>query len=95
MADVRLHDHSKVFNTARIEAMELENLIEIGIATVASALARKESRGAHSRMDYPKRDDTHWLKHSLFFKEDLRMDYKPVTLKPLSVDSFPPKERVY
>ncbi len=95
MADVRLHDHSKVFNTARIEAMELENLIEIGVATVASALARKESRGAHSRMDYPDRDDQHWLKHSLFFKEDLRMDYKPVTLKPLSVDSFPPKERVY
>jgi succinate dehydrogenase / fumarate reductase flavoprotein subunit len=95
MANVRLHDHSKVFNTARIEAMELENLIEIGVATVASALARKESRGAHSRMDYPDRDDTHWLKHSLFFKEGLRMDYKPVTLKPLSVDSFPPKERVY
>ena len=95
MADVRLYDHSKVFNTARIEAMELENLIEIGVATVASALARQESRGAHSRMDYPERDDTHWLKHSLFFKEGLRMDYKPVTLKPLSVDSFPPKERVY
>jgi len=95
MANVRLHDHSKVFNTARIEAMELENLIEIGVATVASALARKESRGAHSRMDYPERDDNHWLKHSLFFKEGLRMDYKPVTLKPLSVESFPPKERVY
>jgi succinate dehydrogenase / fumarate reductase flavoprotein subunit len=95
MADVRLYDHSKVFNTARIEAMELENLIEIGVATVVSALARQESRGAHSRMDYPDRDDTHWLKHSLFFKEGLRMDYKPVTLKPLSVDSFPPKERVY
>ena len=95
MADVRLYDQSKVFNTARIEAMELENLIEIGVATVVSALARQESRGAHSRMDYPDRDDTHWLKHSLFFKEGLRMDYKPVTLKPLSVDSFPPKERVY
>ena len=95
MANVRLHDHSKVFNTARIEAMELENLIEIGIATVASALAREESRGAHSRMDYPERDDARWLKHSLFFKQGLRMDYKPVTLKPLSVDSFPPKERVY
>ena len=94
VANVRLSDHSKVFNTARIEAMELENLIEIGIATVASALARKESRGAHSRMDYPERNDTQWLKHSLFFKEDLRMDYKPVTLKPLSVESFPPKERV-
>ena len=57
MADVRLYDQSKVFNTARIEAMELENLIEIGVATVASALARQESRGAHSRMDYPERDD--------------------------------------
>ena len=95
VANVRLSDHSKVFNTARIEAMELENLIEIGVATVASALARKESRGAHSRVDYPERNDTQWLKHSLFFKEDLRMDYKPVTLKPLSVESFPPKERVY
>ncbi len=95
VTNVRLHDHSKVFNTARIEAMELENLIEIGIATVASALAREESRGAHSRMDYPERDDARWLKHSLFFKQDQRMDYKPVTLKPLSVDSFPPKERVY
>jgi succinate dehydrogenase / fumarate reductase flavoprotein subunit len=95
VANVRLSDHSKVFNTARIEAMELENLIEIGIATVASALARQESRGAHSRVDYPERNDTQWLKHSLFFKEGLRMDYKPVTLKPLSVESFPPKERVY
>jgi len=60
-------DLSKVFNTARIEAMELENLIDIGIATVCSALERKESRGAHSRVDYPKRDDTHWMRHTLFY----------------------------
>ena len=95
LKDAYIEDHSQVFNTARIEAMELENLIEIGVATVASALARQESRGAHSRIDYPDRNDTQWLKHSLFFKEGLRMDYKPVTLKPLSVESFPPKERVY
>ena len=91
----RLRDHSKVFNTARIEALELENLVDIAAATVASALARKESRGAHSRIDHPERDDQHWLKHSLYYREDRRLDYKPVHLKPLTVDSFPPKERVY
>jgi succinate dehydrogenase / fumarate reductase flavoprotein subunit len=95
IADVRLQDHSRVFNTARIEAMELENLVELAMATVVSAHARQESRGAHSRIDYPNRDDVQWLKHSLFYKRDRRLDYKPVTLKPVSVESFPPKERVY
>ena len=95
LADVVLQDHSKIFNTARIEAFELENLIDIAVATVSSALARKESRGAHSRVDYPERDDKHWLKHSLFYKQDRRMAYKPVRLKPMTVDTFPPKERVY
>ncbi len=92
--NARLRDHSKVFNTARIEAFELENLMVLGLATVESALARKESRGAHSRIDYPDRDDKHWMKHSLYF-EDGRVEYKPVRTKPLSVDSFPPKPRVY
>lgn len=95
LQDVYLQDHSKVFNTARIEALELENLIDIGLATVESALARCESRGAHSRIDYPKRDDTRWLKHSLYHLEEGVVDYKPVRMKPLTVTSFPPKERVY
>jgi succinate dehydrogenase flavoprotein subunit len=90
-----IDDHSKVFNTARIEAMELENLVDIGLATVSSALARRESRGAHSRIDYPERDDQRWLKHSLFSLGGLKMDYKPVRMKPLTVDSFPPKKRTY
>ena len=93
--DVRLHDHSRVFNTARIEALELENLMDIALATVMSAWARKESRGAHSRVDFPDRDDENWLKHSMYFKEDNRLDYKPVRLKPLTVESFPPIARVY
>ena len=92
---VTLQDHSRIFNTARIEAFELENLVQLALATVCSALAREESRGAHSRVDFPARDDEHWLKHSLFYLEGLRMDYKPVRMKPLSVDSFPPKPRVY
>ncbi len=90
-----LRDHSSVFNTARIEALELENLVEVSVATIVSAAARTESRGAHSRVDYPKRDDKNWLKHSLFFREGLKLDYKPVRMKPLTVESFPPKERVY
>ncbi|MEJ2686225.1 MAG: succinate dehydrogenase flavoprotein subunit [Gammaproteobacteria bacterium] len=91
----RLRDHSRVFNTARIEAMELENLMDIAVGTVRSALERRESRGAHSRIDYPERDDVRWLRHSLYFREGRRMDYKPVRIKPLTVDSFPPKPRVY
>ena len=90
-----LRDHSKVFNTARIEALELENLVDTGLATVVSALAREESRGAHSREDFPERDDQHWLKHSLYYQENNRLDFKPVRIKPMTVESFPPKPRVY
>jgi succinate dehydrogenase / fumarate reductase, flavoprotein subunit len=92
---VRLQDHSKVFNTARIEALELENLVDVALATVMSALAREESRGAHSRMDFPKRDDERWLKHSLYFREGHKLDYKPVRMKPMTVETFAPKPRVY
>ncbi|NOY63560.1 MAG: succinate dehydrogenase flavoprotein subunit [Gammaproteobacteria bacterium] len=95
LEDVTIHDHSRIFNTARIEAMELENLIDNALATVVSAHARQESRSAHSRVDFPERDDEHWLKHSLYYKEGQRLDYKPVRMKPLSVESFPPKPRVY
>jgi succinate dehydrogenase / fumarate reductase flavoprotein subunit len=95
LKDAYIEDHSQVFNTARIEAMELENLMEIGMATVTSALARHESRGAHSRIDYPDRDDVHWLRHSLYSLEGDKMDYKPVRMKPLTVETFPPKKRTY
>jgi succinate dehydrogenase / fumarate reductase flavoprotein subunit len=91
----RIHDKSKVFNTARIEALELDNLIETARATMISALARQESRGAHDRADFHKRDDVNWLKHTLWYREGDRLDYKPVHLKPLTVESFEPKARVY
>jgi succinate dehydrogenase / fumarate reductase flavoprotein subunit len=90
-----LRDHSQVFNTARIEALELENLMEVALATAYSAAARQESRGAHSRLDYPQRDDHRWLKHTLYSRAGRQLDYKPVRMKPLTVESFPPKERVY
>jgi len=95
LQNARLRDHSKVFNTARIEAFETENLMDVALATVVSAAARLESRGAHSRVDYPERDDLQWLKHSLYSRDAQRLDYKPVRMKPLTVDSFPPKKRTY
>jgi succinate dehydrogenase / fumarate reductase flavoprotein subunit len=88
-------DKSRTFNTARVEALELDNLIETAKATVVSAEARRESRGAQARSDYPVRDDVNWLKHSLWYRDGNRLDYKPVNLKPLSVDAFPPKARTY
>jgi succinate dehydrogenase / fumarate reductase flavoprotein subunit len=91
----RIKDKSKVFNTARIEALELENLVEVARATMVSALARQESRGAHDRADFHKRDDANWLKHTLWYRDGDRLDYKPVHLKPLSVETFQPKARVY
>ncbi|MEK7839738.1 MAG: succinate dehydrogenase flavoprotein subunit, partial [Pseudomonadota bacterium] len=95
LPDTVLRDHSRVFNTARIEALELENLMDVALATIHSAAARQESRGAHTRLDFPKRDDMQWLKHTLYNRDGRRLDYKPVRMKPLTVDPFPPKERVY
>jgi succinate dehydrogenase / fumarate reductase flavoprotein subunit len=90
-----IKDKSKVFNTARVEALELDNLVETAMATIISADARKESRGAHDRSDYPDRDDVTWLKHTLWNKDGNRLEYKPVKLKPLTVEGFEPKPRVY
>jgi succinate dehydrogenase / fumarate reductase flavoprotein subunit len=92
---ISIKDKSKVFNTARVEALELDNLIETAKATVISAEARRESRGAQARSDYPNRDDSAWLKHTLWYRDGNRLDYKPVNLKPMSVDAFPPKARTY
>ncbi|MEK6211250.1 MAG: succinate dehydrogenase flavoprotein subunit [Pseudomonadota bacterium] len=90
-----IKDKSKVFNTARVEALELDNLIEVAVATLVSAEARKESRGAHDRADHPKRDDVNWLKHSLWYKDNSRLEYKPVHLKPLTAQTIEPKVRTY
>ncbi len=90
-----IKDKSRTFNTARIEALELDNLIEVARSTMVSAQARQESRGAHDRADYPKRDDVTWLKHTLWYKDSDRLEYKSVNLKPLTAESFEPKVRSY
>jgi succinate dehydrogenase / fumarate reductase flavoprotein subunit len=99
---INLKDKSKVFNTARIEALEVENLIEAAQATIVSAAARHESRGAHSVADYgdtPEhpngRNDTDWHKHTLWYSEGSRLSYKPVQMKPLTVESVPLKVRTF
>jgi succinate dehydrogenase / fumarate reductase flavoprotein subunit len=99
---IHLADKSKVFNTARIEALEVENLIEVALATMVSAAARHESRGAHTVNDYADsaefpngRNDKVWMKHTLWYSEGNRLDYKPVNLKPLTAESIPPKVRSF
>lgn len=89
-----LSDTSQIFNTARIQALELDNLMEVAYVTAVAALTRKESRGAHSREDYPKRDDQNWMKHMVCFA-DGRVAYRPVNMKPIFVDPLEPMARVY
>ncbi|AAU26626.1 TPA: succinate dehydrogenase flavoprotein subunit [Legionella pneumophila] len=95
LAHAKLDDKSQIFNTERVEAMELDNLMATAYATALSAIARTESRGAHSREDYPKRDDANWIKHTLYFEEGEVIDYRPVNTSPKYVEPFEPKERVY
>lgn len=90
-----LEDKSHVFNTDRISALELDNLMATAYATAQSALARTESRGAHSREDYPERDDANWIKHTLYFEQGEQIDFRPVNTSPKYVEPFEPKERVY
>ena len=94
-----LRDRALVFNNDLVEALELDNMLGQAVVSVASAIGRTESRGAHAREDYPRRDDDAWLKHTLAFHDDggVRLEYRPVHLTPLSneVASIPPKERVY
>jgi succinate dehydrogenase / fumarate reductase flavoprotein subunit len=100
--NINLKDKSRIFNTARIEALEVENLIEAAEATIVSAAARRESRGAHSVDDYADspefpngRNDKEWHKHTLWHSAGNRLTYKPVQMKPLTVDSIPLKTRTF
>ncbi len=93
--NVRLDDKSNAFNTARIEALELQNLLEVAEATAITAEERKESRGAHARDDFQERDDENWLCHSLYFPTDKRVDKRAVNFTPKTVETFQPKARTY
>lgn len=95
LAHAHLNDKSHIYNTERVNALELDNLMATAYATAKSALARTESRGAHSREDYPERDDANWIKHTLYFPADDTIDYRPVNMQPKFVEPFEPKERVY
>jgi succinate dehydrogenase / fumarate reductase flavoprotein subunit len=105
VANITLGDKSKVFNTARIEALEVDNLMEAAQATMTSAAARRECRGAHTVNDYERpaddaqfplgRNDAEWMKHTLWHSASNSLSYKPVNLKPLTVESVPPKVRTF
>jgi succinate dehydrogenase / fumarate reductase flavoprotein subunit len=95
---IGLDDHSRVYNLDLVEALELSHMLDVADVLVEAALARLESRGGHYRDDHPDRDDQNFLKHTMAYLEEdgaVRLDYKPVRLKPLTVDTIEPKERVY
>jgi len=90
--DVKVSDTGKIFNTELLNAWELGNLLDIAETVAASALNRKESRGGHSREDYPERDDVHWLKHTLIAKKNGKLE---INYKPVVITKYQPKARVY
>jgi succinate dehydrogenase / fumarate reductase flavoprotein subunit len=100
MADMAVSDRSLIWNSDLVEALELQNLVRNAAATMVSAEARKESRGAQAHDDFPDRDDQHWMKHTLAWVNDageVGLDYRPVRMQTLTneVQVFPPKKRVY
>ncbi|WP_133011028.1 succinate dehydrogenase flavoprotein subunit [Marinomonas flavescens] len=93
--NLNLSDKSQAFNTARVEALELENLLEVAEATAIPAEFRKESRGAHARNDFTERDDENWLKHSLFHPASKAVTKRDVNFGPKTMEAFPPTIRSY
>jgi succinate dehydrogenase / fumarate reductase flavoprotein subunit len=95
IGNIYIDDKSDTFNTARIEALELQNLFEVAEATAIAAENRTESRGAHARDDFQERDDENWLCHSMYFPSDKSVAKRAVNFEPKTVDTFQPKARVY
>ena len=93
--NIYLQDKSAAFNTARIEALEMQNLFEVAEATAITANERKESRGAHARDDYPERNDDDWLKHSIYFSQTKEVSKRDVNYRPKTVQAFQPAVRTY
>ena len=93
--NIYLQDKSAAFNTARIEALEMQNLFEVAEATAITANERKESRGAHARDDYPERNDDDWLKHSIYFSKTKEVSKRDVNYRPKTVQAFQPAVRTY